>query len=279
MSGPRDRDDAADLEGAALDALSDVERARLRASLADDADAGREFDRLRGAAASLAAVLPGLREPGGAGTRARLLARAAADGQARKARSLTPTVSSPVPPPPSPRMPLPAVWFGAAAVGLAAALLLLVQSRAELRDARTAFAETERARRRAADSLEALVAEQDRRLAALTGSRVRVVDLTTQEAGKPYARMFWDQATNRWTFVAHRLPALTPGRTYQLWLVSGGRRISAGTFGPDARGEAVVRAEVALAPGALAAVAVTQEPAGGVPQPTGAMVVAGKATP
>ena len=276
MIGPSDRDDSLDLEGAALDALSDVEWARLRAALPGDAAAERELLALRAAAASLAASLPAVAEPPGTGTRARLLARAVADGQARKARALTPTVSAPVLPPSS-RTRLPALWFGAAALGLAASLVLLVQARRELSEARTTFAEAERLRSRATDSLASVVAEQDRRLASITGSRVRVVELATQDLGKPYARMFWDQATNRWTFVAHHLPALAQGRTYQLWLVSGNRKISAGTFAPDARGEAVVRAEYALAPGALAAVAVTEEPAGGVPQPTGAMIVVGKA--
>ena len=277
MTGPGDRDDGLDLEGAALDALSDVERARLRASLAGDASTQREFDALRGATASLGAALPEVGEPKGAGTRVRLLARAAADGSARRARSLTPSVSTPVPPA-SARSAVPAIWLGAAMAGLAASVFFLVQARTELRDARVAFAEQDRLRSRAADSLLSVVTERDQRLAALTGAQVRVVELTTQDLTKPYARMFWDQATNQWTFVAHRLPALAQGRTYQLWLVSGGQKISAGTFVPDARGEAVVRAEYALARNALAAVAVTEEPAGGVPQPTGAMIVVGKAS-
>ena len=41
--------------------------------------------------------------------------------------------------------------------------------------------------------------------------------------------------------------------------------------------DAVVRATYPLARDSLQAIAVTEEPAGGVPQPTGAMVVAGEA--
>lgn len=196
MTGPADRDDGLDLEGAALDALSDVERVRLRAAIAGDAAAAREIEAFRAAAASLVASLPAGAEPAGAGTRARLLARAAADGQSRKARALTPTVSAPVLPPPS-RLRLPAPWLGGAVIGLAASLVLLVQARSELREARTTFAEAERLRSRATDSLQSVVGEQERRLASLTGSKVRVVELATQDLGKPYARMFWDQATNR----------------------------------------------------------------------------------
>lgn len=276
MTGTDDRDDELDLEGAALDALSDLERARLRVTLAGDAAKQRELDAFRSAAASLGGALPEVSEPIGAVTRARLLSRAAADASARRARLLTPTASTPVPPA-TQSTAIPAMWLGVAMAGLAASIFFLVQTRTELRDARVAFAEQERLRARASDSLLSVVADQDRRLASLTGGQVRVVELTTQDLSKPYARMFWDQATNRWTFVAHRLPALAQGRTYQLWLVSGGQKISAGTFVPDARGDAVVRAEYVLAKNALAAVAVTEEPNGGVPQPTGAMIVVGKA--
>ena len=90
--------------------------------------------------------------------------------------------------------------------------------------------------------------------------------------------MFWDVATNRWTFFAHNLPAVREGREYQLWLVTTDeRKIPAGTFRPDQGGNAVVQATYALPPDALAAVAVTEEPAGGLPQPSGAIIIAGAA--
>jgi anti-sigma-K factor RskA len=66
-----------------------------------------------------------------------------------------------------------------------------------------------------------------------------------------------------------------PGREYQLWLVTPGRKISAGTFTAGAGGTAVVQAEYALSPDSLQAVAVTEEPAGGLPQPTGEIILAG----
>jgi hypothetical protein len=55
------------------------------------------------------------------------------------------------------------------------------------------------------------------------------------------------------------LPKLAPGRVYQLWFArTGAAPISGGVFGVDARGEALARA-----------VAVTEEPAPGSPEPTG----------
>jgi anti-sigma-K factor RskA len=127
------------------------------------------------------------------------------------------------------------------------------------------------------DSLRTELADREQLVSALTGDRVRVVELTAAGARAPYGRMFWDQATDRWTFVAHNLPAPPSGRTYQLWLVTPTAKISAGTFTPRA-GQAVVRARYALARDSLRAVAVTEEPAGGVPQPTGPMIIVGAAT-
>ena len=89
--------------------------------------------------------------------------------------------------------------------------------------------------------------------------------------------MFWDKATDKWTFVAHNLAPLAAGRTYQLWLVTATAKISAGTFTVSPKGDVMLQATYALDRNALKAVAVTEEPMGGMPQPTGAMVVVGAA--
>jgi anti-sigma-K factor RskA len=124
-------------------------------------------------------------------------------------------------------------------------------------------------------TLAAQVAERDRLLAQLTGPAVRVVELTAAGTRRPVARVFWDPASNGWTMFAHDLPAPRAGRAYQLWLVTASEKVSAGTFTPRADGAAFVHAEHALAPDALRAIAVTDEPAGGVPQPTGPVVASG----
>ena len=75
-------------------------------------------------------------------------------------------------------------------------------------------------------------------------------------------------------FYAFDLPALAPDKTYQLWWIEGGRPVSAGVFNVDERGTGSVQVDRAPA-GAADAWAVTVEPAGGVPQPTGEMVLKG----
>ena len=105
---------------------------------------------------------------------------------------------------------------------------------------------------------------------------VKVMELVANNR-RPNARMFWAQSTNTWTMFAHDLPVPPAGRTYQLWLITRtGQRISAGTFAPDPSGGAVVSAQYPLAPDALQMIAVTEEPAGGVLQPTGEVVIAGQ---
>jgi anti-sigma-K factor RskA len=76
-------------------------------------------------------------------------------------------------------------------------------------------------------------------------------------------------------FYAFDLPALPQDKTYQLWYIAEGKPVSAGTFSVDPQGIASVKVEHVPAVASIQAWAVTIEPAGGVPQPTGAMVLKG----
>jgi anti-sigma-K factor RskA len=197
-------------------------------------------------------------------TRARLLMRAKV--QRPEAEAVIPARVS--------RVGIATIGLGLA---LAASLVLLVRSNADRAEIQKNFAAADAERNTRLDSLRSALVSRDQFVASLTGPKVTVVGLTSGATKTPRALMFWDKATNRWTFIAHNMPALGAGRTYQLWLVTAGRKISAGTFSITAGGDALVQATYALDPNALKAVAVTEEPAGGVPQPTGAMVVVGTA--
>lgn len=77
-------------------------------------------------------------------------------------------------------------------------------------------------------------------------------------------------------FYAANLPVLPSGKTYQLWLVpTQGNPISAGIFQTDPHGNGEVLLPPLPAGVAAKAFAVTVEPAGGVPQPTGPKVLVG----
>ncbi|HEX8322213.1 anti-sigma factor [Longimicrobium sp.] len=284
----------------ALGALDGGERERVLAHVAGCDACRAELGALREAAALVAHAAPHrpLAPARAADLRSRLLARAAADGVSRTSQDEVTIEAAPVPaalPVPrvdaEPARPAPsrsdvipitsarrgrgpmAGWLAAAA-----SLLLLIaagvyasglRQQVDALQARATRLEAERTR------LAERVQQGEATVASLSGPAVKVIDMAAARPADPTGRMFWDTRTARWTFFAHNLPATRPGREYQLWLVTADRKISAGTFRPGPRGSAVVQAEYELPPESLQAVAVTEEPAGGQPQPTGAIVLAG----
>ena len=113
-------------------------------------------------------------------------------------------------------------------------------------------------------------------LALLTAPSTQKITLTAAaEKPRPEGRVYY-QANHGMLFYAEDLPLPPPGRTYQLWLVpTAGAPVSAGVFQPDKEGYASIVLPD-LPPDTIAkAFAVTVEPAGGVPQPTGPKVLIG----
>jgi anti-sigma-K factor RskA len=88
------------------------------------------------------------------------------------------------------------------------------------------------------------------------------------------ARALWSRARGM-VFTASALPPLPAGRVYQVWVVTADAPVSAGLLTLDAAGRSV---GVFATPPDIAptAVAVTDEPEGGVPSPTGSMHLIGK---
>lgn len=140
-----------------------------------------------------------------------------------------------------------------------------------------AYAVSQRALQARVDALRDSMQTRDAFVRSVTGQHISSMQLTSGAVRAAWAWMFWDHVTNRWTLVARDLPVPAAGRTYQLWLVTPKAKISAGTFTPRPDGAAEVQATYALAPDQLSAIAVTEEPAGGVPQPTGALVISATA--
>jgi len=94
---------------------------------------------------------------------------------------------------------------------------------------------------------------------------------------KAAARIFWDEGRGVWhVFVANMKPS-DAGRTYQLWFITPDQtKVSAGTFDVGSHGSGELVVPVPAKIGKIAVAAVTEEPAGGVPQPTGAIQLVGK---
>ena len=102
------------------------------------------------------------------------------------------------------------------------------------------------------------------------------IDLAGQAATAPQAtaRALWSRARGM-VFTASNLPALPAGQVYQVWVVTGPAPVSAGLLTPDATGggSTFYTTPADIAP--PTAVAVTNEPAGGVPAPTGQFYLVG----
>jgi len=115
-----------------------------------------------------------------------------------------------------------------------------------------------------------LVALADARMAVLTAPDLTQVDLQGQQPVAPQAsgRAFYSR-TRGLVFTASDLPPLRTGRTYQLWLVTAQAPVSAGLFDIDNAGRVTQTFTTAPDVARPVAIAVTEEPAGGVPAPTG----------
>ncbi len=104
-------------------------------------------------------------------------------------------------------------------------------------------------------------------VAALLDSTVAITDLAA--TGKaPSMRLYWNRTRNIVVVAAFDLPPAPAGRTYQLWAIEKGRApVSVGTFNSSPSGRAMITLQMPA--GVQPEVsAVTEEPAGGSPQPT-----------
>jgi anti-sigma-K factor RskA len=86
-------------------------------------------------------------------------------------------------------------------------------------------------------------------------------------------RLVWHERAGGQLIVA-KLPPAPAGKAYELWTIARGKPRPAGVFQVDAAGGAVHR--VAPTDGPVDVFAVTLEPAGGVPTPTGPIVLASR---
>ncbi|MGH7671519.1 MAG: anti-sigma factor domain-containing protein, partial [Gemmatimonadales bacterium] len=117
------------------------------------------------------------------------------------------------------------------------------------------------------DSTRARLDSASQLVADILDSTVGTTDLAA--TGKPPSmRLFWNRARNVVVVAAFDLPPAAAGRTYQLWAIKKGQApVSLGTFNTPPGGRAVVTMgmPVGFKPDLSA---VTEEPAGGSPQPT-----------
>ena len=130
---------------------------------------------------------------------------------------------------------------------------------------------------RDAEQLKADLQSQQTVIAILRDPATQVVALAgLAPAPTARARMMW-HAKAGGLFVATGLPAAPEGKAYQLWAIAGGNApVSAGVFTVDASGAGSLSVRPLPGVATVNAFAVTLEPAGGLPAPSGEMYLLGK---
>jgi anti-sigma-K factor RskA len=120
------------------------------------------------------------------------------------------------------------------------------------------------------------VAELQSAMGVLAAPDLVSIDLAGQApAPQASARALWSRARGM-VFTVSNLPPLPAGRVYQVWVVTAQAPISAGLLTPGAGGAGQTFFSTPPDIPPPAAVAVSIEPAGGVPAPTGEIYLVGK---
>jgi anti-sigma-K factor RskA len=120
------------------------------------------------------------------------------------------------------------------------------------------------------------LAELERQRNAILNDDVRMYVLGPQDTTRRVGgQVFWSRTQGTWLLHAFNLPRLAAGRAYQLWFVTADARISAGLLEPDPEGHAILVVSVPPPARRATLAAITEEPSGGSPQPTGPIVLAG----
>lgn len=224
----------------ALHALPEDERAFFERHLAVCEPCQREVRELRAAAALLGGAVA---ETPPAGLRDRVLGAADATRQQ------------------SPRLPRSGQGAGRWRAALSTAAVVLVVAAAGLSVVAARL-------NNRVEELEAQVGATRAVVRVLAAGDARHNRLTAHRAAR--AHLLWSPESA--VLVASRLPQPPPGSVYQAWLIHGRRPTPAGVFRPH-DGQVVV--SLRGRPAGADALAVTLEPHGGSPAPTGDVVIEG----
>ena len=234
----------------ALGALEGEERAELEAHLVRGCPTCQaEVERARWLVAQLAYLAPEAEPP--AALRRSVLKAVRAPSASQPRRGWVPA------------------WAWAGAVALVLLTLFSVRETRRLEGELAALqAQIQESRSRNV-ALEADRKLYENALAILSASGTKEMNLKPSgQTPLPEVHAYWNAQLGL-VVAGHQVPLPAADRTFQLWVVpKKGNPISVGIFRPDPRGQVLVVSKPEADFTAAAALAITDEPAGGRPQPT-----------
>ena len=122
------------------------------------------------------------------------------------------------------------------------------------------------------------IEQKEELLSILESREVDLILMSGMEANpNGYGKVIWDAESNRALLQVSNLPAVPSDKDYQLWIIKNNKPVSAGVFAVnDPAKDSFFKIEEMDGPEQSAdAFAITMEPKGGMPQPTGDMYLMG----
>jgi hypothetical protein len=132
------------------------------------------------------------------------------------------------------------------------------------------------------DELAAIAAQRQNQVAQLQDllgtAQLQLISFESQiPESKAAGRIFWDRQRNLWHMYVFDLAPPPEGREFELWFITPEQeKIPAGLFRVDASGSGKLTVQVPPGLERIALAAITDEPIGGSPQPTGTIRLVGK---
>jgi anti-sigma-K factor RskA len=282
----------------ALSSLEAAEARELETHLATCAECRAELDSWQDIAASLVYAAP-LAEPSPE-LRSRILASvraedsamqnlnpATGDGKVKGRESLSSRTESNVVPFEKPARrtrstasTILAIAASLAFVAVALSLILLWTRYNAMRQEMTQLTDKlGRAQQELSRERETLARERQAK-ELITAPEARITALAgTELATRARAKFVYDRETGRAMLMADDLPPAPAGKAYQLWFIAEGKPPMPGrVFNTDAAGHAEMAEQLPEEARGANVFAVTLEPSGGVPAPTGAKYLLGTAS-
>lgn len=160
-------------------------------------------------------------------------------------------------------------WLNLGTALSAALIVLLVVSNISLRNRLASQRET-------LNEVLAKSGKETEMMQFFMNPKVDIVKLAGMMTGTAASgKLLMDPDTHQALLLVSNVPAPGEGRTYQLWIIDDGKAVSMGTFEVDREGNQMMKIKSMPEPTETSRFAVTLEPEGGMPHPTGSIYLSG----